>query len=117
MTRYAWITLALSLFGTGCGIGDAQTRLRTAVDAQRGELSQCYAGALQRDRNAGGEMRVWLEVDHSSGEVDNVEVASTPIDDPGFGMCVDGVLRSVRLEEAPKANLRVEYSLMFTPEN
>jgi hypothetical protein len=117
MTRFAWMVLALSVLGIGCGIGDAQQRLRTAVDEKRGELSACYAGALQRDRNAGGEMRVWLEVDNEGGDVDNVEVSSTPIDDPGFGMCVDGVLRSVQLAEAPKANLRVEYSLMFTPEN
>ena len=120
MTRVLTLTVSLSLgllAAAGCGIGDAQQRLRTAVEAKRDELGQCYAGALQRDRNAAGEMRVWLNVDSDGGDVDSVEVIESPIGDPAFGQCVDGVLRTVQLDTAPKAALEVEYALTFRPEN
>lgn len=97
----------------GCGIGDAQTRLRTAVDAKQPTLDDCYADALQRDRTLGGSMALTLHVSEDSGEVTRVEITSPGVDDPQLQECVKTVLTGVDLDPPPKSNLEVEYTLRF----
>lgn len=109
----AALLAALFMLG-GCGIGNAQTRLRTAVDAQKPTLDDCYASALQRDRTLSGVMQLMLHVDEDSGAVTQVEITSPGVQDPELQQCVKTVLAGVKLDPPPKANLQVEYTLRFT---
>jgi hypothetical protein len=108
------VTAGLGL--VGCGIGDAQTHLRTAVDAKREELNRCYADTLTRDASAAGSMHLWVHVESDQGRVDNVEVANSDIQDQTLNTCVSSTLQGIQLDEAPSAQLRVEYTLLFQPE-
>ncbi|MFW6051539.1 MAG: AgmX/PglI C-terminal domain-containing protein [Myxococcota bacterium] len=99
----------------GCGVGDAQQRLRTAVDAEREQLDGCFAEALERDRNLTGDMVLQLHVSRQTGEVEEVEVDRSDVGDATLEQCVRTTLAGVRLEEAPRANLQVQYTLRFVP--
>jgi hypothetical protein len=107
--------LALSLLAGGCGIGNAQTRLRTAIDASKPGLDQCYGSALERDRDAAGDMLLLVHVEEKTGRVAQVKVAKTAIQDAGLHQCVQSALEGVTLDPKPKANLKVEYTLRFAP--
>jgi hypothetical protein len=104
----------LAVLSAGCGIGDAQTRLRTAIDAKKPTLDECYGTALTRDKTTAGEMRLFVNVDETSGVVNQVEISSGP-KDPMLTKCIESALAGVKLEPAPAANLKVEYTLRFTP--
>ena len=113
---FAALLLAiLSLLGGACGIGNAQARLRTAVDAKKPSLDTCYGRALERDKNASGEMQLWIHVDESTGRVKRVEIARTAIEQAELEECVRTALQGVELDPKPKANLKVEYTLRFSP--
>lgn len=110
------LLILAALASTGCGIGDAQKKLRTAVDAERPSLDDCFAQALERDREmSGGDMQVLLHVSRKTGRVDQAEVAHSEVEDAALQQCVESALTNVALEEPPKANLKVEYTLRFVP--
>ena len=116
MTRSIYVVVVLAGLGAlGCGIGDAQTQLRSAIDAKQGELDQCYAEALGRDRSATGEMHLWVHVEDAAGRVDDVEVDQSDVNDEALQTCVSGVLTGIQLDKAPAANLRVEYTVRLQP--
>jgi hypothetical protein len=100
----------------GCGIGDAQTQLLSAVDAKREELSQCYATALSRDANAQGTLKGWVHVEDKQGRVDSVEFEQADISDQQFHGCISASLTQIQLTQPPAANLKVEYTFEFHPE-
>lgn len=114
-----WITMALialaSAAATGCGIGEAQTRLRTAVDAKQQELGQCYGEALARNPQAGGTIQAWINLDSDSGRIESVEYTGGDFRDEAMLSCMTSTLQTVQLMQAPKANLRVEYAFHLTP--
>ena len=106
-------TLAVAvLAAAGCGVGDAQTRLRSAVDAKNAELNQCYAQALERDRNTSGTMQAWLHVSDQTGRLEQVEFTEG-VQDPGLQSCMTNTLTQVQLEDTPPANLKVEYTFQL----
>jgi hypothetical protein len=109
----AALVAALCMLG-GCGIGNAQTRLRTAVDAQQPTLDDCYADALQRDRTLSGVMQLVLHVDEGSGRITKVDITDPGLQDVQLQECVKTVLTGVALDPPPKANLEVEYTLQFS---
>jgi hypothetical protein len=106
---------AASILVGGCGIGDAQSQLRTAVDAQQPTLDQCYASALERSSDESGQMQVWLHVDKSSGTLKEVEVVDATVQDTQLKSCVEQALVGIQMDPPPKANLQVEYFIRFNP--
>jgi hypothetical protein len=100
----------------GCGIGNAQQQLRSAVDAKSQELDQCYADALTRDRDAAGFLNAYLHVDTEEGRIREVEFTSGDVNDPALQSCMSTTLTQVRLAEPPAANLKVEYTFQLTPQ-
>ena len=111
------LALALSIALAGCGIGDAQQRLRTAVDAKQAELDQCYTSALSRDESIQGEVDATIRVGKADGRIESVDYEGGQVTDAQLQSCMSGVLESVQLEEAPKANLEVGYTFRMTPTN
>lgn len=104
-------TVAVALLAaSGCGIGDAQTKLRSAVDAKNQELNQCYAAALERDPQTSGTMSAWLHVEDQQGRIDEVEFTDGSAQDPQLQSCMTNTLTQVQLAEAPAANMKVEYT-------
>lgn len=118
MSKYQAIAIGLVLAAlTGCGVGDAQTNLRSAVDAKQNELDACYAKALERDRNTAGQAKVWITVEKSTGQVKSVEQHESQVHDEMLFSCVENELTTIQLEDAPKVNLKVDYTLQFRPKN
>lgn len=105
-----------SLVAAGCGgIGDAQKRVRTAVDAQQPTLNECYGAMLARDATAAGSMELTLRVGESGGRVETVNIKRSDLTDPELQTCVKQALAGVSIQPAPKANLDIGYTLTFTP--
>ena len=107
-------TLLTALVG-GCGIGDSQTRLRTAVDERQDALSSCYADALTRNPSAQGTVQARLHVEDDQGRIDRVEIVRSDIADDQFHTCFTQALQQVQLSEAPPANLDVAYTFQLRP--
>jgi hypothetical protein len=112
MIRLTLTMVAALAFVAGCGIGDAQQRLRSAVDAKQDELDRCYTTALTRNENIGGEVDATLVVDE--GQITEVDYGGGQVTDPQLRGCMADVLRGVRLEEPPKPQLRVDYTFRLT---
>ncbi len=118
MQRFILGVVFFSAFAalSGCGIGDAQRHLRSAVDAKSQELDQCYAQALTRNRDAAGTLNANLHVGASDGRVDQVEFVGGDVRDPELQSCMTATLTQVQLPEPPAANLKVEYTFQLAPE-
>ena len=118
MTRIAApsFAFALAFAISGCGIGDAQTQLRSAIDAKNQELDQCYAAALTRDRDAAGALSAYVHVETAEGRVNEVEFTGGDVQDAALESCITDSLTQVRLSEPPAANLKVEYTFQLSPE-
>lgn len=112
MNRVLLIISALAL--TACGIGDAQPRLRTAVDAKQAEMDTCYTSALARDESIGGEVQATLHVEGSTGHVQQVEFGEGQVTDPQLRSCLTNVIQGVTLPDAPKKKLEVLYTFRLT---
>lgn len=107
---------ALGVALVGCGAGDAQQHLRSAVDAKGKSLRSCYEGALQRNASAKGSMQLWIHVEQQSGAVTKVEFQRSDIEDEEFKTCVKDTLEKITLPKTPKAGMKVDYTLRFQHE-
>ena len=114
--KYLLLLLLVPVFA-GCGLGAAQTELRTAIDAKQDALSACYADALGRNGDAAGTLQGWVHVEDKEGKVDTVEFDQADIDDPAFQGCVQSSLTGIQLAAPPAANMKVEYTFQFSPSN
>ena len=113
VTRAALLVVVLA----GCGgIGDAQKRLRTAIDAKQDTLDACYAKSLGRDAGGKGSMELLLHVAGDGGQVDSVKITSSDLADPKLEKCVKSTLKAVQLDPAPASAFDIEYTLEFGPE-
>jgi hypothetical protein len=110
------VTTAAAMLLAGCGdVGDSQGRLRTALEAQKPTLDQCYARALERDEGEAGQMQVWVHVNSQTGKLEEVEVVDATVQDGQLKSCVEQALVGVQLDPAPAVDLQVEYFLRFNP--
>ena len=109
------LAIAASLALGACGVGDAQSHLRTAVDARQASLNECYRQALERSEETSGVMHVRLHMPKGANAVEQVEVMDSNLGDEALEQCVVGALDGVRIDEAPKANMAVDYTFRFSP--
>ena len=107
--------VALAVAGACGGVGNSQQHLRTAVDAQRPTLDECYGEALARDETVAGEMALVLHVDKKDGLIEDVQVGQSGIHDAALQECVESSLVGLTLEERPKVDLEVSYTFEFVP--
>jgi hypothetical protein len=101
------LTLALA---SGCSIGDAQTRLRSAVDEKYNEYNECYAQALVRDENTAGQLDAVLYVDKVTGAISKVEFNPGSVTDPELERCLTAALGAVDVEGDLKRDMQVSYT-------
>ncbi|MBX3157569.1 MAG: AgmX/PglI C-terminal domain-containing protein [Deltaproteobacteria bacterium] len=104
---------ALACGACGAGVGDAQKRLRTAVEAKQDAFDDCYEKTLARNAEAQGKLQVVLKVSTKGAVVSRPTGGKL---DGKLVKCVQSTLDSVRLSPAPKVNMEVSYTLAFTPE-
>jgi hypothetical protein len=104
----------LLIAACGGGIGDAQKRLRTAVDAKQDAFDDCYEKALAKNAEVAGKLQVVLKV-KKGGSAVSASPSGGKLDDK-LVECVQTALDSVKLSPAPKANTEVSYTLSFAPE-
>lgn len=103
------LSLGLALLA-GCSIGDAQSRLRSAVDAKGEEFNDCYAQALTRDQSIQGSLDAVLYVDKVTGAISRVEFANGAVGDGELERCMTSVLGTVQVDGDLKKNLEVSYT-------
>ena len=116
--RFLVVAVALAALGamvSGCGIGDAQARLRTAIDAKKPTLDECYRVSLVAHKHVAGEMQLAIHVVEATGLADAIEVKSSTVKDAALHKCVETALVGTKLEPTPNANLKVDYTLRFAP--
>jgi hypothetical protein len=105
------VVLIVVLGACGGGIGDAQTRLRTAIEARQDNLDGCYGDTLEHMPAAAGKIGLLIHV--KQGQVSDVDVTATEIEDVKLVKCVKSTLKKVALDPPPKSDFEVEYTLRF----
>ncbi len=100
--------------GVGCAADDSHLRVRGAVEAQRDELSACYADVLEMDRDADGAVQVAFTMDED-GSVDDVTIENDTIRDEDLPVCISTALHRVEMREPPSQQTRLAYTLRFRP--
>jgi hypothetical protein len=113
MNRVTLIIGCALSFASACGIGDAQPRLRTAVDAKQAEMDRCYTTALAADQSIEGQVEATLHVEGSTGHVEQVEFGEGQVTDPQLRACLTNVLQGVTLADAPRKKLEVKYTFQL----
>ena len=103
---------ALVLLAACGGLGNAQQRLRTAVDAQQAKLDKCFTRSLARDSDGAGAMVLVLHVS-SGGTIDDIQVQRTEVKDPKLQNCVKATFRKIQLQPAPSSDFEIVYTLKF----
>jgi hypothetical protein len=106
--------LSLGALISACGPGNAQTLLRSAVDAEQDTLEGCYAKALERDETTAGVVRARLHVEKSSGLVRKVEILES-VGDETLRSCMDAALTGIRIAEPAKVDVHVDYEFELVP--
>ena len=107
--RVVLVTILLA----ACAADTSQARLRTAVDARKSQLADCYAKALEHDTSMTGKMVLVLHVPQNVDEVDSVDVERGRVRDRHLQRCVKEVLVGANIGDAPTDDLNVEYTLAF----
>lgn len=108
--------LALAL--TAC-VDYSPARLRTAVDAQRPVLDQCYEGALQQNPSTAGRMKLLLHIPTGANQVDGVRFGITDrgVAQAQLQQCIANALVGLPIGASTAGDLQVEYTLSFEPES
>jgi len=106
--------LCLALLA-GCGLGDAQSRLRSAVDEKYDEYNQCYAQALVRDEGTEGTLDAVLYVDKVTGSISDVTFNGGAVSDPDLQRCLTRALGTVQVEGSLNRNMEVGYTFEMRP--
>ena len=115
MTKTILAVALASLFACG-GPGNAKSNLRSAVDAKKPTLDDCYAKALERDKSAAGSMTLKLTVKDGKDTVSKVDVVDAGFADGELKSCVEGALVGLTIAKKPGANVIIEYQLAFSPQ-
>ena len=116
--RNAILPMLAALLGVavvGCGVGNAQGDLRTAVDAEQSSMNECYRVALERDESTAGTMHLRLHMDRSTTTVREVEVMDSDLGDSTLESCVTNAIQGVSITDAPGGNMAVDYTVRFSP--
>lgn len=109
-------TIAATLFGcAGTLGGKTRDSLREGVTGKQADLQACYAEALQRNRDAAGQVEVALHVQHDTKNVHQVDVGESAIQDQEMQACVQRALVGVTVAEAPSQNVRAHFLIDFQP--
>ena len=117
MNRLALIA-TIALAAPAC-MDHSQLRLRTAVDAQRPSLTQCYENALAQSPSAQGRMTLLIHIPTGAQQVARVQVGESdrPIQQQQqLQQCVADALVGLPIGSATLAELNVEYTLSFVPD-
>ena len=108
--------LLLGSLAAGCGgVGTAQADLRSAIDAQQASMNECYREALTRDEALSGDVSVRISMARKTTTVSSVEVLESAVSDETLNACVEEIISGISIDEAPGANMSVDYTLRYTP--
>ena len=87
--------------------------LNNALDAHKAEFQSCYEKALDRNRNAKGEMDLKLEFTPNSKQVDKAQVTRSQIKDNGMKQCVSQAAKRIQTTELPGTWVDGKYTIDF----
>jgi hypothetical protein len=87
--------------------------LNNALDAHKAEFQRCYEKALDRNRNAKGEMDLNLEFTPNSKQVDKARVTRSQIKDSGMKQCVSRAAKGIQTTELPGTWVDGKYTIDF----
>jgi hypothetical protein len=111
MTRQMLASVFVVAAACGGDLGDAPKRLRTAIEAQQDMLNSCYGKTVAHSADAAGKMALVIKV--KSGQVNDVNVTSSEIDDAKLGKCITGAIKKVQLDPPAGADFDVDYTVQF----
>jgi hypothetical protein len=88
--------------------------LNNAIDAQRAEFQTCYEQALEKNRNAKGEMDLKLEFAPNSKKVEKAQVTRSQIKNKAMKKCVSQAAGRIETTELPGTWVDGKYTIDFT---
>ena len=108
--------LALGAMLVGCAELNPkfEESLNNALDAKKGAFKSCYEDALEKNRNAQGEMDIKLEFTPNKKRAEKAKVTRSEIKDKKMKKCVTKAAKSIQTEELPGTWVNGKYTLDFT---
>ncbi|SRR5690606_9081684 len=108
------LAIVLGLLAAACGPGNTQRLLRSAVDARKPKLDECYQRALERDETLAGTVRAKLSVEPKTGVVKSVEFLNS-VGDDALRSCMEDALLGIRVDQPATVQVDVEYAFDLVP--
>ncbi len=103
---------------SGSGFGDEVRRdMQKQMESVQPRITECYKGALERDRKLQGEMMVAIRTEAGTGKFSDVSVQESELNDEQLQQCVVEQVSSLSLEKPTKSPVSTEYPLNFFPSN
>ena len=110
------LCLALGMLATACGAElnpKTEGQIVAALEAKKGAFKTCYEEALQKDREAQGDMALKLDIHQQSGKVTKAEVTQSDIKNKKMKQCVAGAAGDIKLPDPPGVPVEGHYTLGF----
>jgi len=110
------LTLVLGALVAACGAElnpKTEGHIIAALEAQKGAFKGCYEAALEKDREAKGEMALQLDINKDSGKVTKADVTKSDIENKKMQKCVAGAAGEIKLPEPPGVPVEGHYTLDF----
>ncbi len=96
-------------------IGEIDPALvESTIQKYRFELQQCFEGALKRDRFTRGAMEWRWRID-SRGQMDDLELVKSNINDPNMTRCVRQKMNAWRFPKPRRGSVEITYPFEFNP--
>ena len=110
------LCLALGALAVACGAElnpKTEGHIMSALEAKRDAFKACYEAALEKDREAKGEMGLLLDINAKPGKVTNAKVEKSDIDNGKMKKCVTDAASDISLPEPPGVPVEGHYTLDF----
>lgn len=116
LKKLCCVTFALNLLAIGCAELNPkfEESLNSALDAKKGVFQKCYEDALEKDRNAQGEMDIKLEFTPNKKRAEKAKVTRSEIKDKKMKKCVTKAAKSIHTSELPGTWVNGKYTIEFT---
>jgi len=88
-------------------------RIQSRIEKETAEFEKCYAKALERNRDAAGDVAVILNIEADTGSVSSVGISRTDIDDDEFIECIRNTAMEITLLPPPNVPVEGHYTLNF----
>ncbi len=109
------LCLVLGSLASACAELNPNTEghIMSALEAKKDAFKACYETALEKDREAKGNVGLLLDINEEPGEVTSSSVEETTITDADMPQCVADAASDISLPEPPGVPVEGHYTVEF----